>query len=144
MTRNTQAHNCSTTRPVRGTRRGLSLLSSLLALTILAAAMAVVLETYLVGAKTLRVTTQRDAVALTLEGQLEKLRAAGYSKLPALGTYPIPPGALPVIESIRGEIAVKPGPARATREVTASAAWGPRAKHREQLTIVLAQRGMNP
>ena len=111
---------------------------------ILTAAMAIVLETYRAGALGVQVTAERNAATAALEAQLQTLRAGGYAHLPALGRYPITPSSLPRFEHVAGWLAVAPGPAPDTREVTATVTWGRSTPHREQLVMVTAKRGMDP
>ena len=131
--------------PRRGTRRtGASLISALVSLIIFTTAMTIVLQTYTVGAKTVGLVAQRNAVTLALEAQLERLQAAGYGSLPVVGTYPILPDALPVLEGVSGELAVAPGPLPNTRQLTARVTWESGGHHQEQLAMLVAERGMNP
>jgi hypothetical protein len=124
--------------------RGVALASALCGLFILMAATTVVLQAYLTGARTLRAQGQRDAAARALEAQLETLLAGGYAKLPATGSYPIPPTALPALHAASGTLTVALGPAPDTRQVTAQVTWDAGGPRREQLAMVMARRGAHP
>lgn len=139
--------NAAPGRPIAGDgrgRRGVTLVSALVAMFILVAGMTIILQTYGAGAKGGRLTAQRSAATVALEAQLETLKAGGYARLPGVGVYPMPPNALPALENASGRIAVAPGPAANTRQVTASLTWGRDRPHREELAMVIGKWGMNP
>jgi len=124
--------------------RGAALLSVVFSLAILVAAITVTLQTYVVGARSQRLTAQRNGATAALEAQLETLRAGGFHKLAAAGVVAIPRGALAGLPGARGELAVAPGPLPGTRTVTARVTWDEHGPRKEELTIVMARQGMNP
>lgn len=132
-----------TRRIVRRTS-GVTLISALVAAFILTAGMTIVLQTYIVGARTLRLTEERNAVTLALEAQLETLRAGGYASLPVVGCYPILPSALPTLEDVAGEVVIARGPRPDTRQIAARVAWDHGGRRTEQLVMLMAKRGMDP
>lgn len=125
-------------------RSGAALLSAIFSLLVLVSALTIVLQTYVVGSRSRRLSTQRDAATAALEAQLETLRAGGYARLPATGGLPIPATALRSLPQAAGRVAVAPGPVPNTRAVTAEVSWEQHGSHREQLSIVMAAKGMNP
>ena len=125
-------------------RSGAALLFAIFSLLVLISALTIVLQTYVVGSRSQRLSAQRDAATAALEAQLEALRAGGYGQLPATGVLPIPSTALPSLPQGAGQVAVAPGPLPGTRVVTAEVTWEQHGSHREELTIVMARQGMNP
>ena len=125
-------------------RSGVTLLSAIFSLLVLVSALTIVLQTYVVGSRSQRLSAQRDAATVALEAQLETLRAGGYSRLPATGALPIPATALRSLPQAEGRVAVAPGPVPDTRVVTAEVTWEQHGRHREELSIVMAAKGLNP
>ena len=125
-------------------KNGTTLASVLIAVFIICGVMTVVLQCYLVGARSMRVTEERDGVAAALASQLEALRATGYARLPAVGHHPIPLNSLPTLQGVTVRLVVEPGRMDDTRRVTALAQWGREPAHTEKLAIVIAKRGIDP
>lgn len=123
-------------------RGGWALLSVLVSLLILVAGLTLMLQTYLAGARMSRMIADRTAATLALEAHLETLRAHGYAALPPLGRHPLPPAALPDLPEAQGTLAVEPGPAPNTRQVTGVVTWDDRGQRREQLVMVMTGEGM--
>ena len=123
-------------------RGGWALLSALISLLIVVAGLTLMLQTYVSGARMSRMIADRTAATLALEAHLETLRVNGHAALPPLGRHPLPPAALPDLPEAQGTLAVEPGPAPDTRQVTATVVWDDRGQRREELVMVMAREGM--
>jgi len=122
-------------RPAR--RHGATLISALMSMFLLTVGITIVLQSYLVGSHSVRLSSQRNAVTLALQSQLEALIAAGYGQLPSPGARAVPTSALPAVPAISGQVLVAKGPVANTRTVTAAASWNERGPRQEQLTILM-------
>jgi type II secretory pathway pseudopilin PulG len=123
--------------------RGATLVSALLALTIVAVCAGLLLQTCLMGSMLRqRVGIRAEALALC-QSQMESLRAGGMHALPGVGAHAFATGGA----ALRGQTTVAPGPADNTRLVTVTVTWQPapqRPAGRVELATVFAARGLSP
>jgi hypothetical protein len=131
-------------RTTRGSSRlGASLISALIALTVIAVCSALLLQTSLMGSMLRnRVGTRARALA-ACQTEMESLRAAGMSSLPAFGVHAFDTGTA----SLHGQTTVAPGPADGTRTVTVTVSWQPAQRlpaGRVELATIFSARGLTP
>lgn len=125
-------------------RLGSTLVSSLIAMTVVAMCLVVVLQAYLHGSRFVAGQTRRAQASAACRQQIETARAGGYANLPAVGRHPFPVGDVP---EPSGQLTVAEGPFAGSRIVTAQVTWpaGERTSAGNvELTTVITARGISP
>ena len=124
-------------------RRGTSLLSAVVSMGIIAACLVMVLQTYVQGRRFVAVQACRLQAGAAAQEQIERARAAGYSRL-TVGERGFGVADAP---NLRGALSVTPGPTAGSKAVTARVTWPADerlpAGQLEMATIITA-RGLTP
>jgi len=125
-------------------RRGASLISTVVALGLTAVCLTLVVHAALQGERFSTAQQHRAEAFAACQGQMEALRAGGYSTLPSLGTHAFQ---IASAFAARGETVVAAGPVSDTRTVTVRVRWPLAEGHpagQVELSTVLAVRGLSP
>lgn len=125
-------------------RVGASLISTVVALGLTAVCLTLVVHAALQGERFSTSQQHRAAAFAACQGQMEALRAGGYSALPSLGRHAFQ---IEAAFAARGETVVATGPVADTRTVTVRVRWPLVEDHpagQVELSTVLAARGLSP
>ena len=125
-------------------RAGATLVSALVAMTILATCLAGVLQAYLHGSRFVVTQEHRAQASAACRQQIETARAQGFARLPAPGRQPFRIGDEP---EPAGQLIVAEGPFPGSRILTAEVAWptGDRmGAGQVELSAVITAKGISP
>ncbi|MFO7945533.1 MAG: hypothetical protein R6V19_01775 [Armatimonadota bacterium] len=126
-------------------RRGATLISTIVAVGLLAATMAAMVHIYQISHLAVETSDYRLEALMAAESSIERMTTRGYTALPEPGSYPLE-DALENLPHSEGQVEVAEGPADGTKTVTVTVRWQTRDERpvsQVQLTRIFAERGMD-
>ncbi len=126
-------------------RRGATLISTIVAVGLLAATMAAMVHIYQISHLAVETSDYRLVALMAAESTIERMSTRGYAALPEPGSYPLD-DALDNLPHSDGHVEVAAGPVDGTKTVTVTVRWQTRDERpisQVQLTRIFAERGMD-
>lgn len=126
-------------------RRGATLISTIVAVGLLAATMAGMVHIYQISHLAVETSDYRLVALMAAESTIERMTARGYAALPEPGSYPLED----VLENLPhsdGQVEIADGPVDGTKTVTVTVQWQTRDERpvsQVQLSRIFSERGMD-
>ncbi len=131
-------------RPPRRASGGATLLSTIVAMAIIALCLTMVLQAYIHGSRFVALQARRIQATAICQAQIELARARGYAALPAPGQHTFRAG--DEVATVGGLI-VERGPIAGSKQVTARVSWPANERlpaGQVELITIMAARGISP
>lgn len=125
-------------------RAGATLISALIAMTIIATCLVAVLQAYMHGSRFVSAQEHRARASAACRQQIEAARAGGFASLPPVGRHLFPIADEP---EPSGQLIVTDGPFPGSRVLTAQATWPTSDRMgagQVELSAVVTARGISP